>query len=66
MNETPEDLRKALEDIRRETAAALDEWDYDRAAGLRRVGELLEKQLQPGRRSTIEEITKEKNKQWTI
>lgn len=65
MPETKEELREALRKTRRETLAALEEWDYERAAGLIRAAELMEEKLQPGHRSTVEEIRKEGKARWS-
>lgn len=53
---TPEDLRKELARLRRETLAALEEWDQEKAAGLIKAAGHLERMQDTGNRSTAEEL----------
>lgn len=50
------DIREELHRLRRETLAALEEWDHETAAGLVKAAGHLERIQDPGNRSTAEEL----------
>ena len=50
------DIREELHKLRRETLAALEEWDYEKAAGLVKAAGHLERIQDPGHRSTAEKL----------
>ena len=60
------DIREELHRLRRETLAALDEWDTDKAAALIRAAEMIERKLEPGNRSTLETIRRAKDNVMSI
>lgn len=51
-------LRLVVDELRRETHQAIEEWDHAKAAGIRRAIELIEEALGDFDPGTIEEITK--------
>lgn len=60
------DIREELHRLRRETLAALEEWDHETAAGLVKAAGHLERILEPGNRSTLETIRRAKENVMSI